>query len=128
MRHLLIASTAAILGAVATTGFVPAVAAQQERRCLHGAAESPAEGSRRIAALRLMRSINTAHAQAFGSTRTYGPLSDLTGVSAVPDGFVVQHAADGRGYAFAAKDTSDPCGFTLFSDQLGLIYVGAPLR
>jgi hypothetical protein len=39
-----------------------------------------------------------------------------------------QLTVEGSSYAVVLKDLMDPCGYTLFSDQGGVIYVGSPLQ
>jgi len=77
-----------------------------------------------------MRAINTAQAQAFSVNRAYRNFRELTtsGLPPRPSGFLTQLTVEGSTYALVVKDTTDPCGYTLFSDQEGLIYVGSPLR
>jgi hypothetical protein len=44
------------------------------------------------------------------------------------NGFKVQLSTDGGTYTFSMKDTLDPCRFTYFSDQEGVIYAGTPIK
>jgi len=102
--------------------------ARSELRCLHGPNESPAERDRRNAAIRLARMINTA--EVTGRTNSgmpYQPLSAIRNLT-VPDRWDPRLVTDGATYAFSVKDTTDPCGFTLFSDDTGIIYVGEAMR
>ena len=101
--------------------------------CLHGQMESPANQARRQQAVRLARQINSAEAS-FGimprqipSDQRYKPLDQLR-VPAAPVGFQVMLHTDGRTYSFSLKDSQDPCGYALFSDQSGVIYEATPLR
>jgi hypothetical protein len=77
-----------------------------------------------------MRAINTAQAQAFAMNRAYRNFRELTtsGLPPRPYGFLTQLTVEGSTYALFLRDTTDPCGYTLFSDQEGLIYVGSPLQ
>jgi hypothetical protein len=104
--------------------------AQQPSLCLHGTGETPEHAVRREAALRVMRAINTAQAQAFARNRAYQNFRELTasGLPSRPSGFVTQLTVEGSTYALVIKDSVDPCGYTLFSDQAGVIYVGSPLQ
>jgi hypothetical protein len=104
--------------------------AQQQPVCLHAAGETPADAARRQEAVRVMRAINTAQARAFTANRTYRNFRELTnlGLPRRPSGFLTQLTVEGSTYALLLKDTADPCRYTLFSDQEGLIYVGSPLR
>ena len=106
-------------------GFSASTLAQQPTptTCLHGPNESPDQRERRVAAVRVARVINTAEAN--GRT-PYRPLLMLN--VAVPEGWNADLTTDGMAYAFSVKDATDPCGFTLFSDEDGVIYVGEALR
>ena len=103
--------------------------AQPQPVCLHGASETPADAALRQNAIGVMRAINTAQAQAFATNQAYRSFRELTasGLPPRPAGFLTQLTVEGSTYALLVKDTTDPCRYTLFSDQEGLIYVGSPL-
>ena len=103
--------------------------AQQRPACLHGPTETTADAARRVDALRVVRAINTAQAQAFQSSRAYANLQTLTtsGLPSRPAGFSAQLTVEGSTYTIQLRDTTDPCRYTFFSDQDGVIYVGSPL-
>ena len=130
MKQTIRAVIVAAIGVLATGWTVKETHAQQQPACLHGANETPADAARRQDAIRVMRAINTAQAQAFATTKAYRNFRDLTasGLTSRPAGFVTQLTVEGSTYALLVKDTTDPCGYTLFSDQEGVIYVGSPLR
>ena len=130
MKRTILAVIVAAVGVFATGWAVKETHAQQQPACLHGASETPADAARRQDAIRVMRAINTAQAQAFATTRAYRNFRELTdlGLPPRPYGFVTQLTVEGSTYALLIKDTADPCGYTLFSDQEGVIYVGSPLR
>jgi hypothetical protein len=110
--------------AVAVAVAIPAGAQQsQSPGCLHGSGEASAERERRGAAIRVARMINSAEVN--GRT-PFRPLYALN--VPTPEGWQARLVTDGTTYAFSVKDTTDPCGFTLFSDDSGLIYQGAALR
>ena len=121
-----IVATVGVLG----IGWTPEMDAQQQPTCLHGATETPAEAVRRQNALRVMRAINTGQARAFAVNRMYQNFRELTnsGLPSRPAGFLTQLTVEGSTYALLIKDTADPCRYTLFSDQEGVIYVGSPLQ
>ena len=104
--------------------------AQQPPLCLHGTGETRENAARRESALRVMRAINTAQAQGFATNRSYQNFRELTdsGLPPRPFGFSTQLTVEGSTYALVIKDSVDPCGYTLFSDQAGVIYVGSPLQ
>ena len=93
------------------------------------ASETPADAARRQDAIGVMRAINTAQAQAFAVSQAYQNFRELTdvGLPPRPYGFLTQLTVEGSTYALLLRDTTDPCQYTLFSDQEGLIYVGSPL-
>ena len=125
-----ITSIVAVVG-VLTISWVPEVVhAQQQPVCLHGPDETAADAARRQDAVRVMRAINTAQAEAFAMNRVYQNFRDLTtsGLPPRPSGFVTQLTVEGSTYALLVRDTTDPCRYTLFSDQEGPIYVGSPLQ
>lgn len=86
-----------------------------------------ADASRRAAAIQFARAINTAEAASFRGQRSYLQLGDLP-VGAAPTGTTVQLSTDGETYTFSVKDDQDACHGAVFSDQTGVIYVGAPVR
>jgi hypothetical protein len=128
MKQIVVASAAAALMFGAGAWIAPLVIAQQQPACLHGADESAAQQVRRRAALTLTRQINTLQNSTKSKGQAYQPLARLPNVMATPEGFTVHFATDGATYAFSVKDTMDPCAFAYFSDELGLIYTGQPLR
>jgi hypothetical protein len=130
MKRTTIAAIVAFVGTAATAWTVNVVHAQQQPACLHATGETPADAARRQDAIRLMRAINTAQAQAFAMNQAYRTFRDLTvsGLPPRPAGFLTQLTVEGSTYALVVKDATDPCRYTLFSDQDGLIYVGSPLR
>ena len=125
MRHFIVAI--ALADTLSGLSFA-LLSAAPAASCLHGPKESPAESSRRRAALDLARKINTTEAQANAQGHTYYAVSDLPGLESEVNGFKVQLSTDGGTYTFSIKDTRDPCGFAYFSDQNGLIYSAAPIQ
>ena len=130
MKRTTIAATIAVAGVLATGWTLRVAHAQPQLACLHGASETPADAARRQNAVRVMRAINTAQAQAFAMNRAYLNFRELTDsrLPPRPVGFATQLTVEGSTYALVVKDTTDPCGYTLFTDQEGRIYVGSPLQ
>jgi hypothetical protein len=124
MRTVLIALTAVFV--VSATGTAPA----QNRQCLHDQLETRADRNRRDKALELAGDINRAQSLARRFTRPgqspYKPLDQLTFLSELPEGFDVQLLTDGMAYSFSIKDTRDPCGYAIFSDQGLDVYEAVP--
>ena len=122
----------ALLGCAGTNRAVATpVAAQQSAapKCLHGDNELPEQRTRRMAALALVRDVNTMQAMTYPKSKgLYQPLANLTLNRPVPEGFRLQLTADGASYSFSVKDTTDPCMFAYFSDQTGLILQGRVIQ
>ena len=95
--------------------------AKQERSC--------ADRSRQALAVRLARQINSLEINSRPRTNTYQPMSAFPQIS-VPAGFTAQLVTNATGseYVLSVKDTQDPCGLTVFSDQDGVIYTGQPIQ
>ena len=106
---------------------LPAAAVAQQSSatitCLHGPNESAEQRDGRVAAVRVARMINSAEANGRSPYRAL-PMLNVP----VPAGWEAHLTTDGTSYAFSVKDATDPCGFTLFSDERGLIYSGEALR
>ena len=98
----------------------------QQREC-HGGMGTDTQAPRRREAVRLARRINTAQSVASSNQGAYQQLDGLTGIE-VPEGFNVQVAASPTSYIFTIKDKQDACGFGLFSDQNGVIYLAETLK
>lgn len=120
--------------AAAISAVLVAVASTQSGRlsaqpgCLHSSGESSAQRGRRGAAIRLARAINTAEAN--GSFRRGGefqPLDALGVDVASADGFDAQFTTNGKTYALLLRDATDPCGFTISTNQVGVIFQGYPI-
>ena len=99
----------------------------QNRKCLHGSDETPADRARREKAVELAFEINAAEGVARRLGRMYAPLEQLLNVSRTPDGFRAQLHTDGTTYSFSIKDTMDPCLYAVFSDQSGDVYEATPV-
>jgi hypothetical protein len=113
-----------LIGAVLLT---PAAAFAQN--CLHGPNETAGERTRRDQAIQFARQVNAAEKFAtlgIGPQRRYRPLDELPNLPRVPAGFVLRLHTDGAGYTFSLKDSRDPCGFAVFSDQEGDVYASMP--
>jgi hypothetical protein len=89
--------------------------------------ENCAPRERRVAAIQLARRINTAQAAAFRGSREYAPLAQLP-IHNIADDYAVQLFTDGTGYSFSIKDKVDACHGAVFSDDVGVIYTGAPIQ
>jgi hypothetical protein len=96
--------------------------------CLHGTDETAEERTRRSEALAYVRSINNAQGRFSAANKRYGQFNELTGLGGVPFEFVLLHAAASNNYVFSLKHEADPCGYTLYSDRGGIIYVASPMQ
>ncbi|MBI3264326.1 MAG: hypothetical protein HYZ58_14410 [Acidobacteria bacterium] len=114
--------------------------------CLNGQSPTAEQKTRRASALSLTRAINTAES-AFASRNNgrYGSLKELLDSGALKPmlgkstalnfaidepmlGWKLEFASSPEGYSFLVKDKIDPCGFSYYSNQVGLIYHGEPIR
>jgi hypothetical protein len=128
--------TSRIYGACFATGLAAMLLAAadqstvaQQPACLHGSRETEAERLLRQQALGAARAINTRQSElASRGDRKYVAFEQLGNIRLPPVGFETELVTDGKAYAFSIKDTRDPCRFTLFSDQNGVIFVGEALR
>ncbi len=96
--------------------------------CLHGTNETAGERIRREQAIAFAHQLNAIEKFArrgIGSARRYRSLEELR-VPKIPAGFTLKLQTDGLGYLFSLKDTRDPCGFAVFSDQDGDVYAATP--
>lgn len=97
------------------------------QRCLHGPDASEADRARRHAAITFVQQINAAEAQAYRNRGTSVALIDAVKMADVPFGFVPRLVFERLTYMVSLKDSLDPCGFSLLSDQDGMIYEARPL-
>ena len=108
--------------------------------CLHEAgAETPDQHDRKVRALGLARTVNSAEAafRVKAGTGKYGELGQLvayeflkptpTTGQYVP-GFDLRLDVTDKGYWFSVVDTTDSCGFRFISNQDGLIFTAEPIR
>lgn len=128
MRVLLAGVVAGAMSVGVAANLARTVSAQAPA-CRRGMDQSSDEVKRRATAIHLVRAIHSAQAATMSRTGRYGGLTDLSGVPDLPTGiFDTRVIRSGKEYSILVRDTSDVCGYTLFSDQNGLIYVGAPLQ
>jgi hypothetical protein len=127
--------------------------AQARDACLHSGVETPDEARRReegLAAARLINSMTAgnvrlpnqpryqtweqlAGSQQVGTLRGMGgPLGDLArkiqwgGDEPLP-GWRIHHVISATGFAISLLDTRDPCGFTYYSNESGVVVEGYPV-
>ena len=118
--------TVVLIGAL----FLSPATAAFAQNCLHGSSETAGERTRREQAITFARQLNAA--ETFASSgigpqqRRYRPLNELPNVPRIPAGFALRLQTDGAGYIFTLKDSRDPCGFAVFSDQDGDVYATMP--
>ena len=108
--------------------------------CLHGPGELPEEAARRSVAVAAVRVINTAQMRSKAQARNFLNTAE---VLQLPDLVQLREAAQDNevapgwhlrlwtatdGYIFTISDTTDPCRFSYFSDDRGLIYTAQPIR
>lgn len=96
------------------------------QECLHKADESADQGTRRQAAIRYLAEVNAAQTRSQQERGRYLPLNEVLGIDHTPVGFLPRLLFDHWAYLISLKDFFDPCGFTLFSDERGVIYESHP--
>lgn len=67
-----------------------------------------------------------ANSAAWARLNREGKLSAVSGTDLVP-GFELHLTTDGERYGISLKDKTDPCGFTLYTNDVGVIYTGYPI-
>jgi hypothetical protein len=120
-------------------------ATAQAQQCLHGNNETAQEKQRRFDAVSAVRRINTAEFQNKPDAKKFVSFAELVtsatwkklnakgflklsdGAIDVLPGFELRLTTDGISYALSLTDKSDPCKFTVFSDDAGIIYTGQPI-
>lgn len=114
---------------VATATRPVGVLSAQTPACRQGSTQTQQEADQRRIAINLMRGINTEQAAFAVRNGRYATAEDLAASRALlPAGlFSTRVVATEKQYSVLIRDTSDPCGYTLFSDQTGVIFVGAPM-
>jgi len=131
MRVMKALGVSALLGLVALgSPLATTHAVAQTTTCLHGDDESPAQLARRRQALGFARHVGTKEAAAASTigAGAYQPAERLGLTEALPSGFQLHLSASGSSYAYSVIDTSDPCKFGYFSNEIGIIYRGEAIR
>ena len=116
----------------------------QAQQCLHANTETSDERQRRSDAVAALRTLNTAQmmnrsiaqrfvdfqelvaSAAWASMNRSGKLSTVPGTDLLP-GFVLHLTTDGGRYSISLKDKTDPCGFTVYTNDQGVIFAGYPI-
>ena len=120
-----------VLTAAALRGFVILVlslpTSVRAQECLHKGDESVDQRARREAAIRYLETVKRAQAVSQRTQGTHVPLNEASGIDRTPVGFLPRLLFDRWAYLISLKDFFDPCGFTLFSDERGVIYEAYPM-
>lgn len=125
--------------------------ASSAQPCTPGAPATPEQSARRREGVRIARTINNLEAnqpgarsrkfiaqadlatspfaaQATGAQADFLRQLDFTPGKEIMPGWTLTLDVTAEGYWFMIRDKSDPCGFTLVSNQAGLIFEAQPLR
>ena len=115
----------------------------QAQQCLHEG-DSPDQRQRRSEAVAALRTLNTVQVTNYSTAKSFlnfaelvasaawanmnrsGRLSTAPGTDLLP-GFELHLTTDGIKYSISLKDKTDPCGFTLYTSDVGIIYTGYPI-
>jgi hypothetical protein len=81
---------------------------------------------RRAAAVKYLEGVHVAQLRAQDQNGRFASLHELRNLPALPVGFVPKLLADQYSYVVSIKDLFDSCGFALFIDDHGVVYVGQP--
>jgi len=118
--------------------------AAQAQQCLHDKNETEQQKQRRFDAVNAVRRINTAEFSNMPDARKFVPFTELTksaswkklnneapkltdGAIGILPGFELRLSTDGTSYSLSLTDKSDPCMFTLYSNDAGIIFTGYPI-
>ena len=132
-----------------------AAGSAQAQQCLHGPDEIAAQKERKQLALGVVRFINTAQMVYYAKFSRFATWSELatspildearaacgpnslsvkasrvmsfSAESEILPGFEFRLATNGETYWLLLRDKTDPCLFSLYSDQEGVIYYGQPI-
>ena len=130
---------------------VSSASAASAQQCVPGTAPSPEQTARRAEGVRIARTVNNLEANQPGArdkkflaqanlgtspfaSQATGPQADFlrqldfTPGKEVMPSWTLTLDVTADGYWFMVRDKSDPCGFTLVSNQTGLIFTAQPLR
>jgi hypothetical protein len=120
------------------------VAIAHAQQCLHADNDNVAQRQRRSDAVAAMRTLNTVEAMNYSTAKKFvdfaelvaspawanlnrsGRLSSVPGTDLLP-GFELQLTTDGNKYSISFMDKTDSCGFTLYTNDAGIIYTGYPI-
>jgi hypothetical protein len=116
MRNVKGTAVAMLVAVTLTSG---PISAQQ---CLQEAPQSADQRARREAAVRFVERVNAVQTLSQRDRGTYTPLEASRELRDVPVGFVPRLVFNQWNYVISMKDLFDPCGFSLFSDEHGVIY------
>ena len=86
-----------------------------------------ADDTRRQDAIRFVIRLNAAQVDSHRRTGAYLGLSEV-GTSDLPVGFVPRLVSDRWTYVITVSDLFDRCGFTLVSDERGVVFQAQPLE
>ena len=120
-------------------------ATAQAQQCLHDKNETQQQKQRRFDAVNAVRRINTAEVQNMPEAKKFVPFTELinsatwkklnsqgpqklsdSAIGIVP-GFELHLSADGTSYSLSLTDQSDPCMFTVYSNDVGIVFTGYPI-
>lgn len=105
----------------------------QAQQCLHKENQTDQEKARLRAVVYVLRAINTAEARYHQQNNKFGTLEELAAagsaiVASVPSGFELRLTTDGTRYNVSVLDKTDPCKYSIFTNNAALIYEGYPIQ
>ncbi len=96
------------------------------QECLHTSNESSDQQARRQAAVEYLTQLNLAQMKSHQDRGRFLALNETPRADSIPVGFVVRLVVDQWSYLVSLQDFFDPCGFTLFTSDRGVIYGAYP--
>jgi hypothetical protein len=123
--------------------------AQAQQQCLHKDNERQADKERLNAVILAVRTLNTAEYRYRVENKRFATYDELLGSPAlnlsmprdadmktvtfrpnmdIVQGFEIRVTTDGTKYNISVLDKTDPCRYSVFSSDVGIIYQGYPIQ
>jgi hypothetical protein len=119
-------ATVKVMALAVSIAFVVLTEGALGQQCLHRADESAEQRSRRQMAVNFVVELNAAQTRQQRETGRYASLAEIRQSTTAPLGFVPRLVIDQFGYMIKVTDALDSCGFTLFSDEHGVVFEAQP--
>lgn len=74
--------------------------------------------------LRLAQAVTSVASRVLAESRSFETLASDARLPTAPSGVKIRILVDASGYILSVRDDSDPCAYTIFSDERGRYYEG----